>query len=218
MKEKLKIIGIIALAAVMGLAMTACGDLLSDDPCTNGDHNWGNWVGIAYGSYKECKETGCNGTEYCFCEDDPSEGYTNWVPTGTTANRQCLNCNKNYGLREKHFYGKWTATLTNSTHTVELRESLFKISSSIVSGDSFTLSSALWTAEANGSSHAASKASYPVGYAITGTSATTGTIFSGNTNAGVYMKPDGSAIVIRLTGVHMPANGQAAREYTFYQE
>jgi hypothetical protein len=49
MKKTLKLFGIIALVAVIGLLMTACNDDGDEDPCANG-HDY-KWVVINYDTY-----------------------------------------------------------------------------------------------------------------------------------------------------------------------
>ena len=186
MKEKFKIVGIIALAAIFALSFMSCDEPV-EDPCEDG-HDWDVWV----------------------------------VEGETSAKRMCLECGEEETLAPKHFEGSWKATLTNSTQTVTLSASEFKIVSSVAAADSFTLSSASWEAQANGTQHAASKTAFPVGFAITGTAAITGTsgtggasLFANNTSAGVYINSDSSKIVIRLTAVYMPNSNEAMREYVF---
>jgi len=57
MKNTFRLIGFIALAAIIGLLMTACG---GDDDCTT--HNW-NWSAYESGSgLRQCQNSGCNVT------------------------------------------------------------------------------------------------------------------------------------------------------------
>jgi len=203
MKEKLKLIGIIAIIAVIGLAMAACGD---EEPC---DHQWGEWDITDDISFREC--TICKEKESCFCDH-----LSDWIPSGSTASRNCTICERKVDdLDKSHFYGIWkhsTGAPNNNIHTIEINPNDFHLTSTAgtehfyrYTGANLTWTQAASTIAADTKDTATKEAInsdlFPVGFALTGGATTAGGDFWGaNTGpAWVYMKTSGDAIVVRLT-------------------
>jgi len=211
MKEKLKLIGIIALVAVIGLAMTACGG----DPCLEG-HEWGDWDTDGESSIRQC--AACGEEEYCY-----HENYGNWTKVGTTtaANRTCPVCSKVETLAKHHFYGSWKHTTdSGQIQTIVISANSFELTTTAGASNyyRYTGTNLIWTAVAfdqaaatdTVTNAAINSATFPVGFALTGGSTAAEGTWGANTGpAWAYMKTTGDAIVVRLT------SALVSRTYTF---
>jgi len=212
MKEKLKLIGIIAIIAVIGLAMAACGD---DEPC---DHQWGEWdVPSDSISFREC--TICGEKDYCYCDH-----YGDWVASGNTASRNCTTCERAEGLTKEHFYGTWKHTTgSGETQTIVISENDFYLTTTQGAVNAnyyrYTGTNLTWTPHIfdkpattdSVTNEPISSTTFPVGFGLgggTGTAAGTWAANAGG-SAWVYMKTTGDAIVIRIT------DALITRTYTF---
>ena len=188
MKEKFKIVGIIALAAIFALSFVSCD--LDDDPCKDG-HTFGDW------------------------QADGDLGF-----------RACSECDETEDLTIEHFYGEWEYTPvanagTTNPQVVRINAAAFKVfQKNAESSNFFQLASPNYVGQAYGGS-AANKAKFPVGFAVSGGTRTNGTVEGGltnETNAGVYISPDGTKIALRLTTAYTVVGGSVAskddaREY-----
>ena len=196
MRGKLKLIGIIVLAAIIGFGMAAC-DL---DPCATNGHDWGNgWDTSKDPSIRVCKV--CDTVEECPCTDIVS--WTQFLTTAE-ANGTCRNCQGNVKLAKKHFYGKWEGPLSTGSdvkQTIELSENQFKISNS--NGEhEWKMTSIQWAAAASSSDKTGdySKENFPVGFKITGTCSYVGTTWTtSNDNISVFMSKNTGKIVMCLS-------------------
>jgi len=187
MKEKFKIIGIIALAAIFALSMISCDEPAWD--CEVDGHDFDAWVtvtepsvgnaGIVDGKKERiCKE----------CSEDESE-----VIPGTTL-----------------FVGKWA----EGGFVVEISAngdfSLTRTSDSA----NWTLKGASWTKQATTTLHTATATAFPFGYALAnGTvGGSAGNPWAANTvgTAGVYINSTKDKIIVRLTGGYPPGSDNSA--------
>jgi len=180
--KRMKMLGIVALAAMVVFGMTACGE----DLCVDG-HTWGNWTQV----------------------------------DGTAAGeRECTVCGEKEPLTKEHFEGKWVTSTNSNTIEISASGDLKVYNASTVATNYWTLTGATWAAEESQTSSISNyttiKASYPIGFRLsggtTGGSATNSWSANDAGTASVYINATGDKIVVRLTNAYL--TDPTIREFT----
>jgi len=207
-KNSLKLLGFIAIIAVIGLGMAGCDPLVEDCPDT--EHVWGSWDTSETPSVRIC--TVCEKEEKCYCDN-----IGNWTRIGTTneAEGKCSTCQRTEKLAKKHFIGKWVNSTNNQTIEIS-SDGAFRISNT--AGAFWTTTGITWASDTT-----TAKTGFVVGFSISGTaggSASNPWVDNTAGTAGVYINSAGDKIIVRLTTAFLGMTDAAntPREYTFTKD
>ena len=179
MKEKFKIVGIIALAAIFALSFVSCD--LDDDPCKDG-HTFGNWElvgeGDALAIEKECSECGeVEELTKAGLAGDWKSGDSQTVTISANGDFMITNAagNANWTLKS----ATWKVEKTYDTDPqVATKKAEFAFGFGLSSGTVGGTSSNPWAGNTAGT-------------------------------AGVYINKDASKIIVRLTTLYLATNSIA---------